>query len=66
MLCGSKPDVINDRRYTVKETSALLGIHRNTLTKYTTQGLIFPIMHKADNRLYYLGKEIIRFWNQTI
>lgn len=66
MITGQRPDVSAERRYTIAETCSILGIHRHTLTKYTEQGLISALLHKAGGRMYYTGKEIIRFWNAVI
>ena len=66
MLSGKYPDADPKRRYTVKETSALLGMHRNTLRKYTEAGCLTPVLHVAGRRVYYLGADINAFWNKTI
>ena len=63
MITGIKPNVIKERRYSVLETYTLLGINRKTLMKYTERQQIIPIVHSANNRLYYTGEEILRFWN---
>lgn len=50
-------------RYTVTETCKLLGIHRNTLRKYTSLGRIKYGIRKSTGRRFYLGSEIIKFWS---
>lgn len=65
MLTG-KLSVERDRRYSVKETATLLGISRSTLDKLAKRGEITPNIHKPTRSLFYLGKEIERFYNCTI
>ena len=66
MLTGVYPDARPDRRYSIKETAAILGIHRNTLRKYTEAGEIVPLFHTAGTRQFYLGSAINEFWRSTI
>lgn len=63
-LVNDRPEVTPAGRYSAAQTARLLGIHRNTLSKYTEQGRILPCIHKATGRKYYLGREILRFWEQ--
>lgn len=65
MITGIKPNVNKEQRYSVPETYTLLGINRKTLVKYTKLQKIVPIIHSANNRLYYTGEEILRFWNEV-
>ena len=66
MLTGVYPDACPDRRYSIKETAGLLGIHRNTLRRYTDAGEIVPVFHVAGARPFYLGSAINSFWKATI
>lgn len=63
-MVNDRPEVTTAGRYSAAQTARLLGIHRNTLRKYTDQGCILPRIHKATGRKYYLGSEILRFWDQ--
>ncbi|MBQ0054281.1 MAG: helix-turn-helix domain-containing protein [Bacteroidales bacterium] len=65
MLTGIFPNAVKGRRYSIKETAELLGIHRNTLRKYTDAQLIHATQHIAGRQLSYDGMEINRFWKQT-
>lgn len=40
MITSTEPNVSATGRYSIGETCAALGIHRNTLCRYTEQGLI--------------------------
>lgn len=53
-----RPDVIADRRYSIKEICDLLCICRDTVRKYTNNGLIVPI-RISKREIYYLGSEIL-------
>lgn len=60
------PKVQPNSRYTVTETCELLGIHRNSLRKYTISGRIKAGVRKSTAKKFYLGSEIINFWNKQI
>lgn len=62
MICSTRPNVESDGRYTVTQTCSILGIHRNSLRKYTDAGLINCIFNSICCRKLYEGKEILRFW----
>lgn len=61
---GEEPQVSPTRRYSVNETCAMLGIHRNTLRRMTAAGGIRVQYLKAGSRLRpcYLGRDILRCW----
>lgn len=54
------PDIRPAGRYTVTEACKLLGIHRNTLRKYTQSGMI---RCKGTRRKYYTGTDLLKLWN---
>lgn len=62
MIVSTRPVVDSDGRYNVTQTCAILGIHRNSLHKYTLAGLISCINNEICARKLYLGSEILRFW----
>ena len=66
MLTMKYPDAIPDQRYSINDTATLLGIHRNTLKKYTDLHFIKFHLHSVGRRVFYLGKDINEFWNKTI
>lgn len=64
-MTAIEPQVAPTGHYSTMETCRLLGIHRDTLRKYTeTKKLIKCGLRKLDNRYvkFYLGSEILRFW----
>lgn len=65
-MVAEQPNVRPNARYSVTETCALLGIHRNTLRRYTMKGRIRIGIRKSTARKFYLGSEIINFWNKQI
>lgn len=65
MITSEKPKVDPTARYSAKEASALLDIHRSTLERYTKQGYIKCGYRKVNKRKYYTGVEIIRLWEAT-
>lgn len=64
MIAG-EPKVTETGRYNVTETCTLLGIHRNTLRRYTEQGHIKCGMRRTG-RKFYPGREILKFWRATL
>jgi DNA-binding transcriptional MerR regulator len=61
-MIATEPQVADNDRYSPKEASTLLGIHRCTLSKYTDSGAIKCGVRKANGRKYYTGTEIRKFW----
>ena len=71
MITSIEPAVIPDGRYTVKETSELLGIDRHTLRRYVKAGHIRPMFKRTpvcmnQPRIRFLGSEIRRFWRSFV
>lgn len=62
MLTPIEPDVNSSGRYSVTQTCRILGIHRNSLRRYTEEGLIRCSFRKNPHRKFYTGREIMRFW----
>ena len=65
-MTSSKPDVRPDGRYSVKETTEILGISRRILYRYTENGMIKCGRWRANKRPFYTGKEITRVWLSII
>ena len=57
------PEIPKNNRYSIQETCKILGIHRNTLLKYTENGVIKCGFRLATAKKFYTGAEIMRFWN---
>ncbi len=66
MISPVEPNVNELGRYSVMETCAALGIHRNSLRKYTEQGLIKCGFRKLSARKFYSGREILKFWRAQL
>ena len=58
--------VEDGRAYSISETCKLLGIHRNTLRRYTKDGRIASETREFDGRTLYRGAEIKRIVLTTI
>ncbi len=63
MITMIKPDVNPAGRYSIKQTTVLLGIARSTLREWDKKGYIKSNFHKAGLRRFYTGTEIIKCWN---
>ena len=66
MMASEEPRVSAGGRYSIGETCAALGIHRNTLRRYTESGMIRCGFRRATRAKFYLGSEILRFWRATV
>ena len=52
-------------RYPIGKAADILGIDRSTLLRHTKQGLIKCGFSRANARKFYLGKELLRYWNAS-
>lgn len=65
-MTSTEPNVSNEGRYSVTETCKALGVHKNTLRRYTAQGFIKCGYRRGTCRKFYSGCEIRRFWKAII
>lgn len=63
ILAAEQPNVKLDGRYSINDTCRFLGIHRHTLRKYSESGDIKFRLRQNGKTKFYLGREIIRFWD---
>lgn len=63
ILSPTPPEVRLDGRYSINDTCKFLGIHRHTLRKYTESGEIKSRLRQGGKTKFYLGSEILKFWN---
>ena len=63
MITGERPNVTATRRYNIKETAEVLGVHRNTVARWIDGGQLRTGMHKKTLHKYVTGLEILKFWN---
>ena len=64
-MVAIQPKTSPSGRYSVNETCQLLGIHRNTLRRYTEQGDIV-CGYRGNMKKFYTGLEIVRFWRNAL
>lgn len=68
-LTVKKPVCDPEARYSITQTCELLGIHRDTLRDYTDKKYLIKCgLRRLGNKVkkYYLGSEILRFWQSQI
>ena len=58
------PEVRPNSRYSVRQVCELLGIHRHTLARYVSDGLIKEGRSLRNGRPYYTGLEIVKLFNK--
>lgn len=63
---AEEPKVAPTGRYSIPETCEALGIHRNTLRRYTEEGRIKCGFRRTTGKKFYPGTEILKFWKATI
>ena len=56
-----EPTCPDTARYPIGKAAELLGIHRNTLRRYTDEMRIRCI-RRPSGKTYYTGKELRRLW----
>ena len=65
-MVNEEPKVADYGRYSIDETCKQLGIHRNTLLRWSKAGIIRFGIRRGTMRKFYLGREIKRFWRAEI
>jgi len=65
-MTPNEPQVADTSRYSQREAASILGIHRNTLRRYTEQRLIRVGFHKTNGRPYYTGRSIRQLWRSQL
>jgi len=61
-MVNEEPKVSDFGRYSAEETCKLLGIHRNTLSRWVKEGKVRFGIRRVNTRKFYLGREIKRIW----
>ena len=64
-MTSDKPNVKAESRYSISKTCELLGIHRNTLRRWTDEGKIKCKYRSSTMRKFYTGYEITKIWERT-
>lgn len=61
-MTSERPDVTKDGRYSLKDTAELLSISTMTIRRHTKAGLLECGRWPHNGRVFYTGKEILRYW----
>ena len=61
-MTETKPNIEPAGRYTIAKTCEILGIDRTTLYRHTKKGNIKVHFRKCNNRPFYTGLDILKFW----
>jgi len=62
VMVETEPRVALNGKYGIGKAASILGIHRNTLRSYTKDGKIKCGLHRNNDRIFYFGHEILKFW----
>lgn len=66
LMTSTEPKVEPTGRYSITETCVALGIHRNTLRRYTDNHAIPCHLRKTTGAKFYFGKDIQKFWRASL
>lgn len=64
MITSLEPQCADSGRYNTNETAKILGLHINTIRKHADEGYIRFGIRKSNNRRFFLGAEIKKYWRQ--
>ena len=62
MITANMPEIKATDQLSIGEAAAVLGVHRNTMRRYTEQGLIKCRFRRVTKRRFFLGADIRRCW----
>ena len=65
-MTETQPNINPAGRYTIAKTCEILQINRTTLHRHTKKGNIKVHFRKCNNRPFYTGLDILKFWQITI
>lgn len=60
------PNIPKKARFSVKETAEILRISKTSLYRYVKDGLIKADVRLCNNRIFFTGGEIIKFWGSEL
>lgn len=61
-MTNERPNVALEGRYSINEVTAMLGINRSTLRRYTDRGLIKCGRWRTNGRPFYTGRAVLQLW----
>lgn len=59
------PNIIPAARYELREAAEALGVDKSSIQRWTKDGRLTCGIKKSNNRKFWLGSELIRFWKAT-
>ena len=65
-MTTTEPQVADTARFSQREAADILGIHRNTLRRYTEQHLIRCGYRRTSGRPYYTGRALRQLWRSQL
>jgi len=66
-MVNEEPCIPPTARYSIGEAAKILGVHRNTLRRYTNTGQMGIDCHfRTNGRKFYTGLDIVRFWRANL
>ncbi len=65
-LTSSQPNIDLNGRYSVTEASKILNIHRSTIWRWVRQGKLRPYVSTINSRTRFIGKDLMRLWQEEI
>ena len=63
-MTTTRPDLRPDDRLPIGEAAKVLGLHRNTITRYIKAGVLkYGLRRHGRHAKFILGREILRFFD---
>ena len=65
-MVNEMPDIPKKAKFSVKETAKILNVSKTSLYRYIKDGFIKANVRMFNNRIYFTGGEIMRFWGSEL
>lgn len=66
-MITTRPDIVPGGRYSQADAARALGVHRNTIRRWTYDGVLKMRMRRAPStRPFYLGSDLLALWGDEI
>ena len=61
-MTAEEPNIRTTGRYSVNQAAEVLGVHRNTIRRWTESGLLRYGIRTATGRKFFQGSELLKIW----
>ena len=61
-MVTEEPNVSDTARYSVTQAAEVMGVNRRTILRHTDAGYLKCNYRRTNQRKFYFGKELKRYW----